>query len=340
MKTMLPIAVVAIAAALAGCKVEKATDQQAPVAAAPADTSTPPPTAPVDPGEIPGAHPGVDIDAVPLSTAALGPFPFVSLPDGYETEKATTLDYARFPFWYNNTSNWVEGKFFQARLKPAAGKQMSRFELKKNFEALIQQMGGVQVAEGKLPYQASKSWGSEITTPFYAGLGGGYEPLATIWLVRRADGNIWLQLAGEDRNIGYVVGQEKGFAATATLLQATEMKQQIEQTGKVNLQVNFATDKTEILPDALPQIDQVVTLLKDNPDLKLAINGHTDNTGDAAHNQTLSEGRAKSVVAALTGKGIDAARLQAAGFGDTKPVADNGSEDGKARNRRVELVKQ
>ncbi|KAG1449124.1 hypothetical protein G6F57_016694 [Rhizopus arrhizus] len=62
--------------------------------------------------------------------------------------------------------------------------------------------------------------------------------------------------------------------------------------------------------------------------------------GAVAHNRSLSEDRARSVVAALTAKGITADRLQAAGFGADKPVADNGSEEGKARNRRVELVKR
>ena len=104
--------------------------------------------------------------------------------------------------------------------------------------------------------------------------------------------------------------------------------------------MNFATDKTDILPDSLPQIEQVAALLKDDPSLKLAVNGHTDNTGDAAHNQQLSEGRAKAVVALLTGKGIEASRLSAAGFGAMQPVADNGTDEGKAKNRRVELVKR
>ena len=84
----------------------------------------------------------------------------------------------------------------------------------------------------------------------------------------------------------------------------------------------------------------MVQLLKEDASLQLAINGHTDNTGNTARNQTLSEGRAKAVVDAIVAKGVDAARLAAAGFGDSQPVADNGSEAGKARNRRVELVRR
>lgn len=106
------------------------------------------------------------------------------------------------------------------------------------------------------------------------------------------------------------------------------------------MHVNFATDKTEILPDSQPQIEQVVQLLKRDASLKLAINGYTDSTGDPAHNRTLSGGRAKAVVAALAAQGIDAARLSSAGFGDADPVANNATENGRSQNRRVELVKQ
>ena len=78
----------------------------------------------------------------------------------------------------------------------------------------------------------------------------------------------------------------------------------------------------------------------DYPSLRLAINGHTDNSGSSAHNLQLSQQRAASVVAALVAAGIAAERLSAEGFGDSRPVADNSTAEGKAKNRRVELVRQ
>lgn len=80
-------------------------------------------------------------------------------------------------------------------------------------------------------------------------------------------------------------------------------------------------------------------LLADSPDLRLAVQGHTDNTSTPAHNQQLSEARAQAVAAALAAQGIAAGRLQPAGFGQTRPLADNATEAGRALNRRVELVK-
>jgi outer membrane protein OmpA-like peptidoglycan-associated protein len=76
---------------------------------------------------------------------------------------------------------------------------------------------------------------------------------------------------------------------------------------------------------------EIVKLLQENKDLKLRVEGHTDNQGNAAANQALSEKRAQAVVAWLTGKGISASRLTAKGFGATKPVADNSTEDGRAK---------
>ena len=80
-------------------------------------------------------------------------------------------------------------------------------------------------------------------------------------------------------------------------------------------------------------------MLKDHPDLKLTIEGHTDNVGDAAANQALSEKRAAAVKAFLVEKGVDAARLESKGLGATKPKAANETAEGRQTNRRVELVK-
>jgi outer membrane protein OmpA-like peptidoglycan-associated protein len=99
----------------------------------------------------------------------------------------------------------------------------------------------------------------------------------------------------------------------------------------------FETNKYELKPESESELREVVQLMKDNPTLRIQINGHTDNVGKPADNQKLSENRAKAVVAYLTAKGIVATRLSFKGFGDTQPVADNASAEGRAKNRRTEL---
>jgi OmpA-OmpF porin, OOP family len=121
---------------------------------------------------------------------------------------------------------------------------------------------------------------------------------------------------------------------------ASSLADSLQSSGHVAVYgIHFDTGKAVIQPDSEPVLGEIAKLLEQNPDLKLRIEGHTDNQGVAAANQTLSEKRAQAVVAWLTAKGISASRLSAKGFGSTQPVGDNATDDGRAQNRRVELVK-
>jgi len=99
----------------------------------------------------------------------------------------------------------------------------------------------------------------------------------------------------------------------------------------------FDTNSSYIKSEAYPLVDEVVTILEKNPQIEVEIQGHADNTGTAEYNQWLSERRAKKVMDYLVTKGIDPERLQAKGYGSTRPVASNDTVEGRAQNRRVEL---
>jgi OOP family OmpA-OmpF porin len=103
--------------------------------------------------------------------------------------------------------------------------------------------------------------------------------------------------------------------------------------------INFEVDKARIKPESMGTLNMIVQVMKDNPDIKFEVDGHTDNSGTPSHNLALSQQRANAVKNQLRNMGIDESRLTAKGFGDTKPVDNNATLEGKANNRRVEFVK-
>ncbi|HEU4471445.1 MAG TPA: OmpA family protein [Flavisolibacter sp.] len=120
-----------------------------------------------------------------------------------------------------------------------------------------------------------------------------------------------------------------------------DLLKELNEKGFVTFHINFATNSSTLGADAGDVVDQIVGLLQADPTLKLSIEGHTDNTGTAANNLTLSTNRAKAVMKAVERKmTVTPGRLKFKGWGQTKPVADNATAEGKAQNRRVEIVKQ
>jgi len=124
--------------------------------------------------------------------------------------------------------------------------------------------------------------------------------------------------------------------AVAEVPKRVEVKaDRIEITEKIQ----FELDKADIKSESHGLLDEIVQVMRDNPQIKkVDVNGHSDSDGADNYNMDLSARRAKAVVAYLTGHGIDAARLNSKGFGETKPIADNETSAGKEKNRRVEFL--
>jgi outer membrane protein OmpA-like peptidoglycan-associated protein len=191
----------------------------------------------------------------------------------------------------------------------------SFFQIVKNFENAITKTGGKRVFYSKEPGVATfstKSGGKDIWVVLHDFSGG-------------KAGNFEL-------NILEMEAMKQDIAAS-------EILEALNKNGSVALYINFETGKADIKPDSQKTVGQIAEMMKANPALKISIEGHTDNTGTAAGNKTLSDARAKAVMKSVVSEGIGGARLSAKGWGQEKPVADNNTDEGKARNRRVEIVK-
>jgi len=162
-----------------------------------------------------------------------------------------------------------------------------------------------------------------------------------VFRVPRAGGERWVQISVDNGGYRY----QLHIVDVANMVQKVEfsagdMAAAIKANGFVALNgIVFDTAKASIKPESEALLAEVVALMKNDRQLKLSVEGHTDNVGDKKSNADLSLRRAESVVKYLGSKGIEPARLKFSGKGDTAPVADNRTEAGRAKNRRVELVK-
>lgn len=199
-------------------------------------------------------------------------------------------------------------------------KYPSPIQVSRNYQNAVKKIGGVVIYDEM-------------------GSGGG---ATTMKLVRGAE-EVWVRVGvGNDgRNYQLIVVEKAGMEQVVTA-DADAWKSDIGATGHAAVYgIYFDTDKSVVKPESEPALKEIANLLQKDPKLNIRVVGHTDASGDLAHNMTLSEARAKAVVEALTTKHlIAAARLTAHGVGPLAPVASNDTEEGRAKNRRVELVKK
>jgi outer membrane protein OmpA-like peptidoglycan-associated protein len=160
-------------------------------------------------------------------------------------------------------------------------------------------------------------------------------------------GNAAAQKARDKALVARMAAGQQLAAAEAASAQAAKLRQQLadlqaQQTDRGMVltlgDVLFDTGRAELKSGAFSTVDRLATFLRENPERRVAIEGHTDSVGSESFNQTLSRNRAKSVRAALTSRGIDGGRITAQGMGEAQPVANNGTAEGRQRNRRVEII--
>ena len=274
----------------------------------------------------------------------IGDFPFITAPTGLKinNEKDGLSEVFDFETMENFTGKNIittEGKL--AVLYFSEDFNQKIFD--RSFYDYLDKIGARQLYKGDFPEDekqreqlAKNIWNGTITT---YGLQRESDAPFAVYAFKNNAKKYILNIQSNSAQGTVFIMELKDFEQTIKKYSAEQMKNDIDKTGKAILNINFDTDKATLKPDGQKIVDEIYALLSTNSTLKLSIEGHTDNTGSAQRNKQLSTERANTVMYALAGKGIDIKRLKATGFGSEKPIKPNDTEENKAQNRRVELVK-
>jgi outer membrane protein OmpA-like peptidoglycan-associated protein len=244
---------------------------------------------------------------------------FTRLPHYFLSAEGSFVDtpFGAVEFMVKTGNQRVEGHHlrYDYGFDESAGKTPSYLQIIRNYQAAAKKIGGQVLYED--------------------------ERRTTIRISRNGQ-ETWVALEGFNEGREYqldiieVQQMQQEVVANADALQSG-----LKENGHVEVPgIFFDFAKSEIKPESGAALDEVVKLLQASPALKVWVVGHTDNVGSAEGNMALSAARAAAVVKALAQRGIDAKRLSPHGAGPYAPVASNSTDDGRARNRRVELVAQ
>lgn len=264
------------------------------------------------------------IPVLPAQNDAVGSkdHPLFTRMSGYYIERYEQRDFDQILIEGKDAERFpVEGRTTHIiyQIKPGAA-LASPIQIARNYQNAIKKIGGTIIYE------------------HMDGVGGA----TTMKLVRGAD-EIWARIEVGDAGQTCVVDVvEKSAMKQEITANADIFRDDIRTTGHAAVYgIYFDTDKSVVKPESEAALKEIAKLLQTDPGMSVQVVGHTDGTGDLAHNMALSEARAKAVVEALTTRhGVAASRLTGHGVGPLAPVASNDSEEGRAMNRRVELVKK
>ncbi len=289
-------------------------------------------------------------DNIPETDVELGQFPYYTVPDwlktgGYSGEKE--LDFSLFQFYTGNGFYPVEGslsiKYFSAMGETEYDSgTWNEHKFVQSFRRHFESLGAKKIWEGGIPWDAFEQLDKEKNNENYS---FDYSHKSSqdnqiIYALKQAGKEVFFLIASNTAYGSVIVAQNGEFEQTIGIVKSDEINRQLDEVGKAVLYINFDIDKSTLKPDGKQAIAEIAKTMESNKTLKVSIDGYTDNTGNAQHNLKLSQARAETVKEELIRSDIAANRLYAKGYGQQNPVADNATEQGKALNRRVELVKK
>ncbi|WP_442264579.1 OmpA family protein [Tenacibaculum sp. ZS6-P6] len=285
---------------------------------------------------------------IPESTIDIGVYPYITPPKGMKIDKNTSdtksYEFHKLEMFDGNTIINIKGRVEMMGIQMDSYKEnWNQFLFDESVDEYLKSIGAVLISDKKISEEIINSWG-ETPNEKYAHMHNFYvgdviNDKVKMYLLRTPNKKIGFQVYSNTAtgNIGIV--EQKDFNQTIEKITADDIFKAINDKGFATLHINFDTGKSKIKADSYGIVNEISKMLKSNPELKISIEGHTDNVGDESSNMELSKNRAKAVLMAIIDEGIDKSRLKSEGFGQTKPIGSNETEEGKAQNRRVELRK-
>jgi outer membrane protein OmpA-like peptidoglycan-associated protein len=282
-------------------------------------------------------------EGIPESIIDIGAYPYITPPKGMIIDKneSKSYEFDKLEMYDGNTFFILDGKVERMRIAMDGDKKWQQYLFDKSISEYLKSIGAKLIFENQIPYELTQKWGDNPNAiyqhmhEFYAG--DVVNGTISMYVLKTADKKIGFQISSKSRTIGVVEYQD--FKQTIEKITADDILDEIKNKGYSTLHINFETGKSRISPNSYDVVNEIVKMMKANTSLKISIEGHTDNTGDEESNMKLSKNRARSVQMSLTDENIDASRLKSEGFGQTKPIEDNTTEEGKAKNRRVVIRK-
>ena len=286
-------------------------------------------------------------DDIPESKANIGVFPYITAPNRLiiDENESQSYEFDKLEMFNGSSFFVLDGKVERMTLEMDGDKKWERYWFEKSVSEYLKSIGAVLIFDGQIPYEFVQKWGKtpnpqhEHKNEFYAG--DIINKPVKMFVLKTKTKKIGFQIISEHSRGKIGIVEYTDFEQTIEKITADDILDQINTKGYATLYLNFDVGKSRINGgDSFQIIGEIAKMMKANIDLKISIEGHTDNVGNETSNLKLSKKRAMSVFATLiTVGGINQSRLKTKGFGQQKPVDDNLTEEGRANNRRVELRK-
>ena len=345
-----------IAATMSSCGSSDKKNQTNTSDSSTAVASTTPAAPPVAEGQSAAtveAYKDFDWNTVPKSTADIGAFPYLSAPaglyigenDSYTKSKtgySILQDFNMLIMFDGQSFYKAEGKVAKMKYRMVKDNtDYDQYGFDSSVDKYLASIGAKMIGKLQLNQAQTAFLNKDDELAIHKHIiGDPYNVPVRFYALNHSSGRIMFQVFSNTASGETAVVQLAAFEQTIKAPTAIQMKKDIDANGKAILNINFDTDKSNLLSDGQKVVDEILLLMKNNPGLKIAIEGHTDNAGSGDHNKKLSTDRANTILKSLTSRGIAESRLSATGFGAERPLVANDSEANMAKNRRVELVKK